>query len=481
MSLVILFVTVLLGILSAVYTADILLAQSVEEFKECFSPDGTFLGKDGACGVYLFAALSPKEIESFSSNFPQVAHVQLVGKILHAVFIDTRKLQRRLADSEQDDEEDFGFMPLFSKRTGNLQAELQSGVAPFYDKSSFVRPYTINDYFNLEESQKNNRFFDIEAKLLTHFMRCSHGLCFEFHNDMEIKSRIITTAAAFVLGEILNGSSGNPFIHLNWTYLMTFGCDYYIVSDDFRQQIYRMLHSNPNETIPMEQLEKEKVEKQWEAGKNALDGLIGDDCTGGNSELNQEQLSKLFNECEDAHLLAYLLSFPAPFLVYCPEFEADLKRPLSEIIDSITSEFVQFKSDLNSEISSGIPDQRKTKKLFVNFNRELLRAREIITNKSTDFKSEMSKDDEGLVGKIEKFFYPMAEYLSYFNFFTTEQVNPETNEKELIEKTVLRPLSLHYTLLCRTMNEFHLKIVYPIESLRKEQRLEREMNQLRLK
>ena len=197
--------------------------------------------------------------------------------------------------------------------------------------------------------------------------------------------------------------------------------------------------------------------------------------------MNQEQLSKLFNECEDAHLLAYLLSFPAPFLVYCPEFEADLKRPLSEIIDSITSEFVQFKSDLNSEISSGIPDQRKTKKLFVNFNRELLRAREIITDKSTDFKSEMRKDDEGLVGKIEKFFYPMAEYLSNFNFFTTEQVNPETNEKELIEKTVLRPLSLHYTLLCRTMNEFHLKIVYPIESLRKEQRLEREMNQLRLK
>ncbi len=41
----------------------------------------------------------------------------------------------------------------------------------------------------------------------------------------------------------------------------------------------------------------------------------------------------------------------------------------------------------------------------------------------------------------------MAENLSYFNFFTTEQMNPETNEKELIEKTVLLPLSLHYALL----------------------------------
>ncbi len=64
-------------------------------------------------------------------------------------------------------------MSLSLKRTGNLHAELRSGVAPFYNKSSFVRPYTINDYFNLEESQKSNRSFDIEDKLLTHFMRCT--------------------------------------------------------------------------------------------------------------------------------------------------------------------------------------------------------------------------------------------------------------------------------------------------------------------
>ena len=175
------FYVLFIGFLVSLCRAKILYVSSFEELGVYFPSDSEPCIPTGYSVLYLHALMAPEEYQKFLASYPRFKHYQVVERFLHGIYVipTERKSIRfpkqpiasfdeddKWTDDDDDSDNDDDKQDAATASCISRKPELNTPKKQSVFDASMIRPYSLDDYFDLGRFQREHSY-QVEEILLT--------------------------------------------------------------------------------------------------------------------------------------------------------------------------------------------------------------------------------------------------------------------------------------------------------------------------